>query len=278
MKANEYFKQNLEALKLGSTHQARAKYKDGTPATKTSIYNVFEQYGVNELPVHGYRNTAVKLAIQEMLWIYKDQTSSLEAAHKRGIYWWDDFEVFSNRIGEAYGWVVWKHELIDNLLNNLVKSPFSNRHIMSLWDSPCNKFQEQKGGLVPCAHTTTYNVVQLDGKRLLNMQLTIRSSDYITAGAINRVQYYALGLQICGHLEHVTGIKHDLQFCVLTNDLHIYDRHLFAIDELLQIEPCKEPLGLELKGIKNFYDYDIEDYVITRGKTHKLSKELEIAV
>ena len=89
MKANEYFKNNLLELKSSSSkHKARAKWEDGTEAIKTSIYQVFEKYSRNELPIHTYRETAIKSAIQEMLWIYKDQTSCLEKAHDRGITWW----------------------------------------------------------------------------------------------------------------------------------------------------------------------------------------------
>lgn len=281
MKANEYFKTSLLELKSSaSKHKARAKWEDGTEAIKTSIYQVFEKYSRNELPIHTYRETAIKSAIQEILWIYKDQTSSLEKAHEREIYWWDSFNIGDGTIGFSYGNTVDYLGLIDVLLVEMKTNPFSQRHIMSLWDDYSNTMQFNKGGLVPCAFLTQYTIIKKGSKRLVNMHLQIRSSDYITAGAINRIQYYCLGLMICGHLTYVTGLEHILNdFSVFTMDLHVYDRHEFAINELLNNEPLNQGYKIALKGIKNFYDYDIEDFEIVKPNgLYKLSQKLELAV
>lgn len=281
MGANNYFRDNLlELLTSESKHKARAKWEDNTEATKTSIYQVFEKYSKGELPIHTYRDTAIKSAIQEMLWIYKDQTSNLTQAHERGITWWDSFDIGDKSIGSAYGQVVSDYELIDDLLQEMCKNPFSQRHILSLWQADDNHLQIVNKGLVPCAFLTQYTIIKQGSKRLVNMHLQIRSSDYITAGAINRIQYYCLGLMICGHLTYVTGLEHILNdFSVFTMDLHVYDRHEFAINELLENKPLNESYKIALKGIKNFYDYDIEDFEILKPKgLYKLSKKLELAV
>lgn len=282
MRANNYFRDNLlQLLSSESKHKARARWEDGTEATKTSIYQVFEKYSRNELPIHTYRDTAIKSAIQEMLWIYKDQTSSLEKAHERGINWWDSFEVRkNNNIGKAYGDTISRYNLLDGLLINMQFRPFSQRHILSMWQEDDLQYQDTFNGLVPCAFLTQYTIVKQDSKRLVNMHLQIRSSDYITAGAINRIQYYCLGLMICGHLTYVTGLEHILNdFSVFTMDLHVYDRHEFAINELLENRPLNESYKIALKGIKNFYDYDIEDFEILKPQgLYKLSKKLELAV
>mgnify|MGYP003390793273 FL=1 len=281
MKANNYFRENiLQLLTSESKHKARAKWEDSTEATKTSIYQVFEKYSRNELPIHTYRDTAIKSAIQEMLWIYKDQTSCLTKAHERGIYWWDSFDIGNYTIGESYGNVIWQHNMFDKLLYQMKTNPFSQRHVLSLWQEINNTEQFSNGGLVPCAFLTQYTIVKQGSKRLVNMHLQIRSSDYITAGAINRIQYYCLGLMICGHLTYVTGLEHILNdFSVFTMDLHVYDRHEFAINELLENRPLNESYKIVLKGIKNFYDYDIEDFEIIKPKgLYKLSKKLELAV
>lgn len=281
MKGNEYFKNNLLELKSSaSKHKARAKWEDSTESTKTSIYQVFEKYSRNELPIHTYRETAIKSAIQEMLWIYKDQSSDLLKANNRGIYWWNDFDIGNETIGFAYGRTIKDYYLLDKLLYQMKNNPFGQRHILSLWDSDNNGLQDEFKGLVPCAFLTQYTIIKQGSKRLVNMHLQIRSSDYITAGAINRIQYYCLGLMICGHLTYVTGLEHILNdFSVFTMDLHVYDRHEFAIDELLNNEPLKEEWSIKLKGIKNFYDYDIEDFEIVKPNgLYKLSKKLELAV
>lgn len=278
MLANKYFKENLEALKESKyIHKARAVYKDSSPAYKKSIYQVFEKYPAGQLPIHTYRETAVKSAIQEMLWIYKDQSNRLFDAHKRDIYWWDDFDIGGGTIGKRYGYTVRKYDQIGKLLNNMAKNPFSNDHMINLWQI---KDLENKG-LKPCAFMTQFNIIDCADYRLVNQHLQLRSSDYITAGAINRIQYYCLGMPICGHLTFTTGIPHYLNdFSVLTNDMHIYDRHLFAIDELLWNEvDINNNYEIKLSGAKSFYDYDIDDFQITRPKgLMKLSQPLEIAV
>lgn len=281
MKANKYFKENLlQLLSSESKHKARAKWEDGIVAKKTSVYQVFEKYSRNELPIHTYRDTAIKSAIQEMLWIYKDQTSCLNKAHERGINWWDKFDVGDGTIGKAYGDVIDRQESLYIMLDNMLFNPFSQRHVLSLWDNESNEYQDSVKGLVPCAFLTQYTIIKQGSKRLVNMHLQIRSSDYITAGAINRIQYYCLGLMICGHLTYVTGLEHILNdFSVFTMDLHVYDRHEFAINELLENRPLNESYKIALKGIKNFYDYDIEDFEILKPKgLYKLSKKLELAV
>lgn len=282
MRANNYFRDNLlQLLSSESKHKARAKWEDVTEATKTSIYQVFEKYSRNELPIHTYRDTAIKSAIQEMLWIYKNQTSCLNKAHERGVTWWDSFEVRkNNNIGKAYGDTISRYNLLDGLLINMQFRPFSQRHILSMWQEDDLQYQDTFNGLVPCAFLTQYSIVKQGNKRLVNMHLQIRSSDYITAGAINRIQYYCLGLMICGHLTYVTGLEHILNdFSVFTMDLHVYDRHEFAINELLENRPLNESYKIALKGIKNFYDYDIEDFEILKPKgLYKLSKKLELAV
>lgn len=280
-KANIYFRENLLALKSNSfSHPARAKWEDGELANKDSIYQRFELYERGEQPIHSFRECAIKSAIQEIFWIYQDQSKRLEDAHKRGITWWDKFDIGDGTIGFAYGWLVDRFKLIDDCLAGMIKNPFSNRHKIELSDPNSDKIQQSLGGLIACAWLNQFAIIQSGEDRLINQTLNIRSSDYITAGAINRIQYYALGLMIRGHLNHHTKIKHHLNnFGVLTNDLHIYDRHRFAIDELLAQGENIENYSIDLPVDKDFYDYTIDDFVITRPKSiYKLSKPLELAV
>lgn len=277
-KANEYFKENLIALKSeGDFLPTRPKYKDGTQSNSISIKQVFEKYDVRkESVIHNYRPTAIKLAIQEVFWIYQDQTSLLRLAHVRDINWWDCFNIGNGTIGKAYGYTVRKNDLIDNLLFDLENNPFSRRHIMSLWDLDNNSYQYYDGGLVPCAYETIWSV---DSNYNVDLTLVQRSSDYITANAINKVQYVALGLMICGHLRFKTGKKYTLRhFSHFVQDLHIYDRHLDALNELLEIEPSQENQTIELLEDKNFYDYTIDDFKINKISIPKIKSDLELAI
>lgn len=276
--ANEYFKSNLRELQYnGGFIKVRPKYKDGEQAECVSIKQVFEKYDLrNDSVIHNYRPTAIKLAIQEMFWIYQDQTSSLDKAHERGIYWWDEFDTGDGNIGMAYGDIVYRLGLLNELLNNLEVNPFSRRHILSLWDNIANEYQDLVGGLVPCAYETIWSV---DSDYNVDMTLVQRSSDYIIANSINKIQYVALGMMICGHLRHKTGKPYQLRnFAHLVQDLHIYDRHLSALNELLEINPSTEKQTIELLRDCNFYDYTIEDFKINKIEIPKIKSTLEIAI
>jgi thymidylate synthase len=103
--------------------------------------------------------------------------------------------------------------------------------------------------------------------------------DYLMVSSINPIQYVMFGMAVCGHLTQATGIKHTLGiFTHHVQNLHVYDRHLWAIDELLNRETREQP-KIELLVNKNFYDYTIEDFKITLPEgIEKLSKQLELAI
>lgn len=278
-KANNNFRNTLEQLKSeGDLVTSRPCYKDEKKSNSISIKQVFEKYDVRkESVIHNYRPTAIKTAIQEIFWIYQDQTSDLNKAHERGIYWWDDFDVGDGTIGMAYGYLVFRLDLIDALLSDLEYNPHSRRNILSLWDNIANEFQDFSGGLVPCAYETIWSV---DSNYNVDLTLIQRSGDYITAAsAINKIQYVALGLMICGHLRHKTNKPYQLRnFAHLVQDLHIYDRHFDALEELLEITPSEEMQTIELLRDCDFYDYTIEDFKINKIKIDKIKSDLDLAV
>ena len=81
-------------------------------------------------------------------------------------------------------------------------------------------------------------------------------------------------MMVAGHLGYKVGT-----FAHLVQNLHIYDRHFDAVQELLNKSPLDIQPVLELKENKNFYDYTIDDFVIKNidGIT-KIESKLEIAI
>ena len=277
-KANNNFRNTLEQLKNeGDLVTSRPSYTDGTQSKSLSIKQVFEKYDVRtESVIHNYRPTAIKMAIQEIFWIYQDQSSNLNKAHERGIYWWDQFDIGDGTIGLTYGFTIYHLKLIDKLLEGLEKSPHSRRYIMSLWDVEFNEYQNDCKGLLPCAYETIWSV---DSNYNVDLTLVQRSSDYITANAINKIQYVALGMMICGHLRYKTNKPYQLRnFAHLVQDLHIYDRHFDALEELLERTPSEDMQTIELLVDKDFYDYTIEDFKINKIKIDKIKSDLDLAV
>jgi thymidylate synthase len=275
IKADKYYIDNLnKILNEGSWDEnPRPKWLDGTPAHSKFITQVFEEYDISkgEFPITTLRNTAIKTGIKEILWIYQKQTSSLDVAREMGINWWDEWNIGYNSIGQRYGATIARYNLIDRLLVGLIDDPFGRRHIINMFQY--HDLFETKG-LFPCAYETLFSVRRNNGELTLDMTLVQRSNDYVMAGYINKVQYLALQMMVAGHCGYKVG-----KFCHLVQNLHIYDRHTDAVNELLNREPLVIQPKLILKENKNFYEYTINDFeIIDTEGIEKLGSKLEIAI
>jgi thymidylate synthase len=274
-KADYYYKENLVSIldEWQTDEKPRPKYADGTPAHSYFITQVFEEYDISkgEFPITTLRNTAIKTGIKEVLWIYQRQTNSLSIAKDMGINWWDEWDIGDGTIGERYGKTISNYNLIDSLLNTLKNDPFGRRHIINMWQE--SDLRASKG-LSPCAYETIWSVRKNGLDLILDLTLIQRSNDYIMAGYINKIQYVALQMMIASHCNYKVG-----KFCHLTQNLHIYDRHFDAVNEISNRTPLPVQPKLKLKNNKNFYDFTIEDFEISEiDGIQKLSSNLEIAI
>lgn len=274
--ADKYYKRNIEEiLFFGSDDEnPRPKWPDGTPAHSKFIGPVFEMYDLmnGEFPITTLRNTAVFTGIKEIFWIYQHQSNCLEKANELGISWWDSFDIGNRTIGNRYGHTVRKHNLMNDLLKGLEENPFGRRHIIDLYQ---HEDLNSTPGLHPCAFMTMWSVRKSkSGVLFLDMTLVQRSNDYIVAGYINKIQYVAFQMMVAGHLGYMVGT-----FSHLVQNLHIYDRHMDAADEILKRGPMITNPKLLLLENKNFYDYTIEDFKLEGVEgIQKLSSKLEIAI
>ena len=259
-KADLIFKKNIERiLKEGVfSEQARPKYKDGTVANSKYVTGAFAEYDLaqGEFPITTLRPIAIKSAIKEVLWIYQDQSNSLEVLNsKYNVHYWNDWEVENTgTIGERYGAVVKKHDIINKILKQLEENPWNRRNIISLWDYQAF---EETDGLLPCAFQTMFDVRRVDGEIYLDATLTQRSNDMLVAHHINAMQYVALQMMIAKHFGWKIG-----KFFYFINNLHIYDNQFEQAEELLRREPsnCQPRLVLNVPDKTNFFDIKAEDF------------------
>lgn len=222
----------------------RPKYKDGTPAHTYFINHVIRKYYLDkgEFPICTLRPIAWKNAIKEILWIYQDQSNSLDLLkNKYKIYWWDEWESkdIPKTIGVRYGETVRRHNLMNKLLNDIKTNPYGRRHILSLWQEEDFNASD---GLMPCCYETIWNV----RGEYLDMLMNQRSGDMLTAsgaGGVNEVQYAALLMMVA----KATGYKPGTFTHVIANE-QIYDRHIEAANELLK-------RGDSLKTEHPYYNY-----------------------
>lgn len=263
----------------------RPRYKDGTPAHTYSVNHKIRRYNLEkEFPICTLRPIAWKSAIKEILWIYQSQSNSLEVLEEEfGVNYWRDWESkdIPGTIGQRYGATVRKYNLVNKLVKDIRENPYGRRHIMSLWQM--NDFEETDG-LMPCCYETIWNV---RGK-YLDMLMVQRSGDMLTAsgaGGVNEVQYAALLMMVA----KTTGFKEGVFTHVVANE-QIYDRHIDAAKELLKRgENLKSehlyynyeftPVIMKFNPKSdNFYDFTIDDFILSGYEPIKPQLKLELGI
>lgn len=295
-KADRYF---IEVLKEIRDHgewdkNPRPKWSDGTPAHSKFITQKSFEYRIDkgEFPIISLRPTAIKGGWYDMEAIYQKQTNVIGEMHLSIQPWWIPFiteskYIYDNRgyqqkvysIGQTYGHTVRRYDLMNKLLKKLQNDGYSRRHLMNLWQE--QQMLEDPKALVPCAYLTSWSISEgKGGEVFIDLTLTQRSQDFMVTASINPIQYVMLGMAVCGHLTYHTGKTHILRkFKYDVNNLHIYDRHIFAIEELLKREVTTERFDIKLPLNKDFYKYRFEDFIITKPVSiEPLSQVLEIAV
>ncbi len=277
-KADVIFKENIfKILNEGVwSEQARPKYKDGQTANSKYITGSFAEYDLSkgEFPITTLRPIPIKSAIKEIFWIYQDQTNDLSLLNdKYKVTYWNDWEVGNTgTIGQRYGAVVKKHDIINKILKQLEENPWNRRNVISLWDYEAFEASE---GLLPCAFQTMFDVRRVDGQIYLDATLTQRSNDMLVAHHINAMQYVALQMMIAKHFGWKVG-----KFFYFVNNLHIYDNQFDNAEELLRREPtdCQPRLILNVPDGTNFFDIKPEDVELIDYEAVKPQLKFDLAI
>lgn len=197
-----------------------------------------------EFPILTSKKVAFKTAILEMFWIYQEQSNKVSWLRDRGIKIWDEWEVPADgvymgrdfkklyvdlglsenpagTIGTAYGWIVDRYQLTQNLIDTLKNDPGNRRMVLSLWQ---NEFLKA-AALPSCVWNSEWNIT--DGR--LNLLVNSRSSDVPLGLPFNIVQYATF----CYLIAHCIGVKPG-QFTFVTNDAHIYENQIDGIREQIK--------------------------------------------
>ena len=257
--------------------KVRPHWPDGTPAYTVKRFGIVNRYDLKkEFPILTLRRTSLKLATDELLWIWQKKSNNI---HDLGSHIWDEWADEDGSIGKAYGYQMSvKHkykegmfDMVDRVLYDLKNNPYSRRIMTNIYNfSDLNEMN-----LYPCAYSMTFNCTKSPetGKLVLNAILNQRSNDVLAANNWNVVQYSVLVhmfAQVCdmevGELVHVIA------------DAHIYDRHIPLIEELIKREPYPAPKFWINPEIKNFYDFTPDDVKVTDYQTGEQIKNIPIAI
>ena len=237
---------------------------------KVSTYDLREEF-----PALTLKKTAIKSAINEILWIFQKKSNNI---HDLKPKIWDEWADEDGSIGKAYGYQIGvKHQYkegmfdqMDRVLYDLAHTPYSRRIITNIY----NHHDLHEMNLYPCCYSCTFNVTD-EGydKPILNMVLNQRSNDVLAANNWNVVQYSALLMMIAQSVGMIPG-----KLLHVIADCHIYDRHIPIIKELIE-RPCYDAPEVTLNpDIKDFYQFTENDFNIKNYVTGEQIKNIPIAV
>lgn len=138
----------------------RARWEDGTPAHTIKRFGIVNRYDLQEeFPALTLRPTAIKSAVDEMLWIWQKKSNNIRNLNS---HIWDEWADENGSIGKAYGYQLgvkyrFSHgemDQVDNVLWQLKNTPYSRRIMTNIY-----KFDDlMEMGLEPCAYSMTFNV------------------------------------------------------------------------------------------------------------------------
>ena len=251
--------------------KVRPVWPDGTPAHTIKKFGVVNRYDLaKEFPALTLRPTAIKSAVDEMLWIWQKKSNNIKDLHS---HIWDEWADENGSIGKAYGYqmgIKYKFaqgemDQVDNVIWQLKNQPYSRRILTNIFNF--NDLMEM--GLEPCAYSVTFNVT---GDRL-NAILHQRSQDILAANNWNVVQYAVLVYM----LAQVTGFKPGELVHVIA-DAHIYDRHVPIIKEMISRPQYPAPTFRLNPDVKDFYDFTLDDIEIENYQKNPQIKDIPIAI
>ncbi len=251
--------------------KVRAVWKDGEAAHTIKKFGIVNRYDLSqEFPILTLRPTNLKAAIDELLWIWQRKSNNVKDLNS---HIWDSWSDETGSIGKAYGYQLQiKHQYaegefdqVDRVLYDLKNNPYSRRMIVNLY----NHSDLHEMHLYPCAYSMTFNVT---GRRL-NAILNQRSSDVLVANNWNVCMYAVL----VHMLAQVSGFEAGELVHVIA-DAHIYDRHIPLVRELIGRQDYAAPRFVINQGIKDFYDFRVEDFLLENYQTGLQIRNIPVAV
>lgn len=284
----------------------------GEKAYTIKKFGVVNRYDLRkEFPALTLRRTAIKLAFDEILWIWQKQSNNINDLNS---HIWDEWADENGSIGKAYGYQIgnkyvhhtltrddpsddkfdkeieeldrdgYKYEFlmgvkdlqiymnqIDGVIWDLRHNPYSRRILTSMYN-----FQDLKDmNLYPCAYSVTFNVTKDENsdKLVLNAILNQRSNDVLMANNWNVVQYSLLLMMVAQCCDMIPG-----ELVHVIADAHIYDRHVSMVEDLISREEHPAPRVWLNPEVKNFYEFTVDDLHIEDYTTGPQIMDIPIAV
>ena len=257
--------------------KVRPHWEDGTPAYTIKRFGVCNRYDLRkEFPALTLRRTALKSAMDEILWIYQKKSNNIHDLHS---HIWDEWADEEGSIGKAYGYQIGqvseypegRFDQMDRVLYDLKHNPYSRRIMTNMYN-----FQDlHEMHLYPCAYNAIYNVTQDKGsdRPTLNMVLVQRSQDVLAANNWNVCQYAILLMMVAQVCDMEAG-----ELVHMIADAHIYDRHVPMIEELISRPTYPAPKVTLNPDVHDFYAFTTDDLIVEDYQHGPQVRDIPIAI
>lgn len=280
--ADTYFKNEVNQILTSGFNDEQYEVRpvwvndDGTtePAHTIKTFGVLRSYDLSkEFPILTLRTQPFKTAVKEVIWMWVKKSNNIKDLDA---HIWDAWADEDGSIGKTYSYqLAQKYDLpegymdqIDALIYNLKNNPMNRRMIVTMW----NPKDLKEMNLAPCCYETIWDVT--DGK--LNCTLIQRSGDTAAAaasGGFDTIEYAILVHMIA----QVCGLKPGI-LNHYVNNLHIYDRHIPIMQEVLNNPEYDAPEFWINPEVKNFYDFTVDDFKLIDYKSTKYTGKIPVAV
>lgn len=277
--ADKYFKDQMKVICTTGFNdkdfKVRAKWADDNkPAHTIKTFGYITRYNLQEeFPILTLRSQGFKGAIKEMLWIFQKKSTNI---NDLGLHIWDAWADETGDLGKTYAYSLrekikypeGEFDQVDYLLYQLKHNPMDRRMMLQLFDP--HNVKDTK--LPPCVMTYLFDVN--DGK--LNMTVIQRSGDCLAAAAAGG--WDEIGEAALQHLlAQCSGLEVG-EMIHLTNNLHVYDRHMKYIDEIISNPEYDAPKFWINPDKTDFYSFTPDDFKLIDYKSTKLSTKFDVAV
>ena len=187
--------------------QVRPRWEDGTPAHTIKTFGVVNRYDLQEeFPALTLRPTAIKTAVDEMLWIWQRKSNNIKDL--KG-HIWDEWADENGSIGKAYGYQMGvkyqfaqgEMDQVDNVLWQLKNTPYSRRIMTNIYnfsdlmemrilvECECARLTcaNRRGEVLDALHTSAERLFSADDESLVDAQQARRVLDRLVGFELSPV-------------------------------------------------------------------------------------------
>ncbi|MCU0323752.1 MAG: thymidylate synthase [Spirosomaceae bacterium] len=240
---------------------------DRTGTGTISVFGYQMRFNLQEgFPLVTTKKVHLKSIIHELLWFIKGETN-IRYLKENNVSIWDEWADENGDLGPVYGkqWRSWSMpdgktiDQLNEVLNQLKKSPDSRRIIVSAW----NVGELTQMALMPCHALFQFYVA--DNK--LSCQLYQRSADVFLGVPFNIASYALLTMMIAQECNLELG-----DFIWTGGDTHIYSNHIEQVNIQLSREPRPLPKMVINPDVKSIFDFKFEDFKLENYDPHPAIK------